>query len=147
MEIKIKDLSELNDFANKFAKSLKAGDTICLDGELGSGKTQFVRFVGVALGVKCDISSPTFCFMNEYKTSSNLNLYHFDLYRLDDESQLSEIGFDEFGFSPSGGVSFIEWSKKFGDDMPEDAIHLQFFGHGSQERRILIDGINWQVNR
>ena len=138
MIVKIKDLEDLSDFAQDFAKRIKVGDTVCLNGELGSGKTQFVKLVAKHLGYKGEVSSPTFCFMNEYEIEDEFSLYHFDLYRLDDSTELSEIGFDEYGYSPHSGISFIEWSDKFEEEMPEGAIKMLFFGHGDEERKIEI---------
>ena len=130
------DIDELDDFASKFASSLKKADTILLDGELGSGKTEFVRHVALHLGVEDDITSPTFCFLNSYETNSGFKLHHFDVYRLDCEDELSEVGFDECGYHPDDGIAFIEWASKFPSSMPEDALKLCFSGHGNETRII-----------
>lgn len=140
MRIIIKDLNELEDFANKFASKLQKGDAICLNGELGSGKTQFVALCAKKLGYEDEVTSPTFCFMNEYQISQDFSIYHFDLYRLNDPSELSEIGFDDFGYNPESGISFIEWSSLFSEDMPDDAINIDFYGHGSEPRTLHISG-------
>ena len=130
------DIAELDALAGKFARELKAGDTILLDGELGSGKTEFVRRVANHLGVKEDVTSPTFCFLNTYDTNAGFKLYHFDIYRLNSEDELSDVGFDECGYDPSDGVAFIEWASKFPDAMPKDVLQLNFGGQGDGPREI-----------
>ena len=136
MQLTVSNIDELDAIACKLSKNLKVKDTVLLDGELGSGKTEFVRCIASHLGVTDDITSPTFCFLNTYETDRDFKLYHFDVYRLDSEDELAEIGFDDCGYNPQDGVSFIEWSKKFSDCMPKDALQLEFSGQGDQPRMI-----------
>lgn len=136
MQFVISNFDELDDFAHLLSRNLKSGDTILLDGHLGSGKTEFVRRVARHLGVTEEITSPTFCFLNTYKTKRDFNLYHFDVYRLNSAEDLDEIGFDDFGYNPCGGVSFIEWADKFLDEMPSNALSLKFSGQGDEPRLI-----------
>ena len=136
LEFVISNIDQLDNFANKLSKELILGDTILLDGELGSGKTELVKAVGRHLGVIDEITSPTYCFLNTYEVNKNFKIYHFDLYRLESEDRLSEIGFDECGFNPGDGVSFIEWASNFIDCMPKDALRLKFSGQGDSPRII-----------
>ena len=138
MQLTVLNIEELDDIACKFASRLQVGDTILLDGELGSGKTEFVRLVAKHLGVKKDITSPTFCFLNSYDTSKGYKLHHFDVYRLNSVDELSDVGFDECGYNPADGVAFIEWASKFYDAMPENALHLNFTGQGNDPREIVV---------
>lgn len=94
---------------------------ICLDGELGSGKTVFVKGFAQALGIDDNITSPTFNIIKEYNTGE-LPLYHMDVYRLDEKN--NDIGFDEY-FN-NGGVSIIEWSDIIKDHLPEERLQLNF---------------------
>ena len=138
MQFTVSDIAELDALAGKLASTLQKGDTILLDGELGSGKTEFVRHVAKHLGVEDDITSPTFCFLNSYDTNAGFKLHHFDVYRLNSEDELSDVGFDECGYNPSDGVAFIEWASKFPDAMPEDALQLSFRGQGDDPREIAV---------
>lgn len=137
MKFTILDISELDVLAGRLSENLQAGDTVLLEGELGSGKTEFVRHVAKHLGVKTDITSPTFCFLNSYETNKGFKLHHFDVYRLNSEDELCDVGFDECGYNPPDGVAFIEWAGKFLEAMPEDALQLSFSGQGDDPREIV----------
>lgn len=96
------------DIAFSFAQSLRGGEVILLNGELGAGKTTFSKGLALGLGVEERITSPTFTLLNVYE-SGRLNLYHFDMYRLAEESDL-DYGFDEY-YGKKDSVCLIEWSK------------------------------------
>lgn len=106
MEYITKNSEETYALAKEFSKKLKSGDTVLLLGEMGVGKTVFTKGVCDGLGVDDYITSPTFTIVNEYE-GKNLPVYHFDLYRLEDESELFEVGFEEY--LTGGGVCIIEW--------------------------------------
>ena len=93
--------------ANKLAKSFKGGEILILNGELGAGKTTFTKGIAQGLNVDDIITSPTFTIMNEYR--GRLNLYHYDMYRVEDLSELDELGIDEYLYAD--GVAVIEWNK------------------------------------
>ena len=111
---------ETHNIAKAFAKELKPGDILCLDGDLGVGKTAFVQGLCNALGVKEPISSPTFTIVNCY--SGNLPVYHFDVYRIDDPDEMYEIGFEEY--IDSDGISVIEWSERIREIIPKDHYEI-----------------------
>ena len=115
MLYKSNSVRETINIAKAFAKELKAGDVICLDGDLGAGKTAFVQ--GLAKGLCIDeyISSPTFTIVNCYE--GRLPLYHFDVYRISDSDEMYEVGFDEYVYG--NGVAVIEWSQLISDILPE----------------------------
>ncbi len=114
-EIIIENLKETKKFAKKFAKLLVGGEVILLSGDLGAGKTTFTRCVLKALGVKGDITSPTFTIMREYKTKK-FNIYHFDMYRIGDSSEAREFGLEDYIYSgDSRSLVFIEWSENIAD--------------------------------
>lgn len=101
---KLKDTAKL---AALVAQNINEGDVILLDGYLGAGKTAFVKEFAKAIGVNENVTSPTFTFMKEY-SGDKFKLYHFDMYRVEDESELYELGlFDYIG----QGVCCIEWNK------------------------------------
>ena len=92
-----------------FAEILTDDEVVSLEGDLGSGKTTFVKGVGKALNVDSEIISPTFVILKDY--SGEKSLYHFDFYRLSEDTQLLDIGF--FDIIDFYGVKFIEWGNKF----------------------------------
>lgn len=106
--------------AGTIGKIIREGTVICLDGELGTGKTLFVRALARTLGVESDVTSPTFNLMNIYEAACPI--VHFDLYRIDSEAELEDIGFYEYAEALEG-IVLIEWAEKFPDAMPAD--HLQ----------------------
>lgn len=114
-ELIIENLKETKKFAKKFAKLLVGGEVILLSGDLGAGKTTFTRCVLKTLGVKGDITSPTFTIMREYKTK-RFNIYHFDMYRIGDSSEAREFGLEDYIYSgDSRSLVFIEWSENIAD--------------------------------
>ena len=110
------------DFAEKFAKKLKVGDIIVLSGELGSGKTKFVQGVLKHFGLENEISSPTFTIVNEYN-AGEINIYHFDVYRLEDSDEFYAMGGDEY---LSSGICLIEWGEMIEDILPKPYTKITF---------------------
>ncbi len=102
---------------------LQDGDTVLLDGDLGAGKTQLAKGVAVGLGVAEDIISPTFNLLIEHEGTHH-TLYHFDLYRLDDPNDLEDIDFYYLTDATTPGVSLIEWSQRFSEEMPDDRLQI-----------------------
>lgn len=106
----------------KLAACAQSDDCIVLNGDLGAGKTQFSKGFAQGLGVDDDVTSPTFNILLEY-VGDELPLLHFDLYRLEEEDELTDIDF--FGLLESGGVSLIEWGDKFPDAMPDERLDVE----------------------
>ena len=122
-------------FGEKLASKLNNGDTIVLSGELGSGKTKLTEGILSYFGLENEISSPTFTIVNEY-IKNNINIYHFDVYRLEDSSEFYEIGGDEYF---DKGICIIEWGEIIQDALPKDYINIQFERDINNENiRILI---------
>lgn len=121
------------------ASFLQPDDVVLFAGDLGAGKTQFVQGVARGLGVQASVTSPTFNILLEYH-GGRLPLYHFDLYRLDEPEELDDIDF--FGVLESDGASFVEWSEKFPEEMPEDfvSISLAVASDGSRELTVAGQG-------
>jgi tRNA threonylcarbamoyladenosine biosynthesis protein TsaE len=110
---------------------LEAGDLVCLFGDLGAGKTHFSY--GVARGLQVQdqyITSPTFTFVNEYQ--GRIPLYHIDLYRLNDPSELEAIGFEEY--IDSDGATMIEWAERAEEALPEEKLNV-YISHVSENSR------------
>ena len=105
------------------AAQLKAGDVLALAGELGAGKTQFVKGVAAGLGHGDSVTSPTFTLIHEY-IGGRLALYHFDFYRADEANEIAGIGFDDY--LADEAVLAIEWADKFPELLPSDARWFRF---------------------
>ena len=115
MEFESNSYEETQKFAEEFSKTLKAGDVLCMYGDLGVGKTAFVQGLAKGLGIDEPITSPTFTIVNEY--SGRLPLYHFDVYRIGDNEEMDEVGFEEYVMGD--GVSLIEWANLIEEILPE----------------------------
>jgi len=128
---------ETIDFAITFAASLKPGTVLCLEGQLGSGKTTFIKGLAAGLGLKHpeQVKSPTFVLMHIYK--AKMPLYHFDCYRLDSIEELENIGFQDFVNDPHA-VSCVEWAEKAGELIPKAARRICFEIIDTRKRRITI---------
>jgi len=116
------NVAETEKAGAQLAQRLRAADVIALIGDLGSGKTQFVRGIARGLGATEDVTSPTFTLVHEY-TGGRLPIYHFDFYRLESGEALRTIGFDEYIFG--SGVCAIEWADRFPDAIPPNARWIQ----------------------
>ncbi len=123
MDYKYTSRNELDtmELAQNIESEKFANMVICLDGELGSGKTIFVKGFASALGIKENITSPTFNLIKEYE-SGEMPLYHMDMYRLDDDA--SNIGVDDYFMK--NGISIIEWSDLIQDILPEERLEIKF---------------------
>jgi tRNA threonylcarbamoyladenosine biosynthesis protein TsaE len=132
MVFESRSVEETRKFGAEFAKTLKPGDVIALDGDLGTGKTEFVRGLVAALGGSA-VRSPTFTIVNTYQTMT-MPVYHFDFYRMVDSDELFEIGFYEY--LAGDGVCLIEWGTMFHDSLPDNTKILRFKDTGETIRTI-----------
>ena len=131
-----KSNEETISLAGNFAKTLKPGDIVLLDGDLGAGKTVFSKGIVFELSNGKEIAvSPTFVILNIYNT--NPPVYHFDLYRIGDISELDAIGAEEYFFGH--GISLVEWPTRAESMFPSSAIKVTIQKIGDNERKILID--------
>lgn len=108
--------------AKKLAETLKKGDVICLYGDLGVGKTVFTKGLCKALGTDDYINSPTFTIVNEYE-GLDFSIFHFDMYRIEDPMELTEIGFYEY--LSREGICIIEWPENIYDELPSTRIEVR----------------------
>jgi tRNA threonylcarbamoyladenosine biosynthesis protein TsaE len=120
----------------RLAASLWDGAVVALSGELGAGKTAFVRGIAAGLGCEAGVTSPTFTIVNEYPGPTPL--FHFDMYRLADERELFDIGWDDY--LGRGGVIAAEWSENTPRAFPEDSVRVSITRAGDQARKIEITG-------
>ena len=110
-EKEVNDLGDTRDFTEEAVKLFKSGDTVLLYGNLGSGKTLITKYFVALLGSEAEVSSPTFSIINQYDGVPGIN--HIDLYRLKDQSELSNLGLEDFWNSSS--INFIEWPERIED--------------------------------
>ena len=106
-ELKISSEQETRLFALDLAEKLDKGSLIALSGDLGTGKTALTKYIAEGLGVTETVTSPTFTIIQEYR-SGRLPLYHFDVYRVNDEDELFELGYEEYFYGD--GVCVVEWA-------------------------------------
>lgn len=121
--------------AKKFAATLRSGDVVCLEGDLGAGKTTFTQGVCAALGAKRAVTSPTFCIVSEHPAEPFL-VVHMDLYRLHDEEDVLQVGWEDY--LAQGAVLIVEWSDRAGSLIPSNAKRVRFT-YGSDGTSRLID--------
>ena len=126
-------VTETERFAENFAKTFTGGEVILLHGDLGAGKTHFVKGLAKGLGVDDVITSPTFALHNSY--NGRLTLNHFDFYRIDNSEEVAILGLDEF-FYDKHAVSAIEWSENIKDLLPRDCINVTIDKLDENSRRI-----------
>lgn len=133
------NLEDTDRLAKRVALTLKGGEVILLNGELGAGKTAFTKCLAKHLGVEEIVTSPTFTFMKEYN-SGRIPLYHFDMYRASDEDELYELGLNDYLYM--NGVCVIEWNKFEGIKNP---IVIDISSMGESSRRFEISGIKFDL--
>ena len=130
-----KSENDTKKIAFKMASMLKKGDLIGLCGDLGSGKTKFTEGFLTYFGLEDEISSPTFTIVNEYK-KDNINIYHFDVYRLEDSSEFYAIGGDEYF---ENGICLVEWGELIQDALPNEYIKINFSRDESYENERVLN--------
>lgn len=119
----------------------EAGQIYCLDGDLGTGKTVFTQGFADGLGISGPVNSPTFTIVQQYE-DGRLPLYHFDVYRIGDVSEMDEIGYEDCFYGD--GVCLIEWSQLIPEILPEHVIRIRIEKDLSRDfdyRRITIEGL------
>jgi tRNA threonylcarbamoyladenosine biosynthesis protein TsaE len=131
-------------YARTFARRLRRGDVITLFGNLGSGKTQFVKGVCQAWNTHTPATSPSFVILNRYygrdENNGELLLYHFDFYRVKSLVEIYDLGYEEF--LQGDGICLIEWAESLGELLPKQRYDVRFsFGEEENERHIEIDGV------
>ena len=118
------------EFEKEYAKTLSAGDVVLLEGEMGAGKTVFVKGLAEGLGIDEEITSPTYAYMNDYGGV----LYHYDCYRLKSGAQAEALGLCDYFYA--GGVCVIEWAQNIADVLPRNCKTVRIVKKGENEREI-----------
>lgn len=119
-------------WAEKFAKTLRAGDVVLLEGNMGAGKTVIAKGIARGLGILAEVTSPTYAYVNSYEGK----LFHFDCYRIVSERQAFELGLADY--FDAGGICLIEWSENIRGLLPENCIRVCISGSGDGVREIVF---------
>lgn len=127
---------ETEKLGEEFAKELIGGDIICLYGNLGSGKTTFVKGLAKGLGIKSRIISPTFVLIRQHRINFKF-LYHIDLYRLENGEDIKGLGLEDL-FKDKNSIIVIEWAEKLGELLPENRIDIFFEILNEEKRKITL---------
>lgn len=125
---------ETVNLGERLGRLLEPGDFVALVGDLGSGKTHFVQGIALGVGVPGDIcvSSPSYTLLNEYE--GRMPLYHFDLYRLDGDADIRDLGFEEYFYGR--GACVVEWADRLNTELPEENLRITFTHEGDTQRSI-----------
>lgn len=121
---------ETEAFAREYAATLRAGDVVLLHGEMGAGKTVFVKGIARALGIEEEITSPTYAYMNDYYGK----LYHYDCYRLKNGAQAEALGLSDYFYA--GGICVIEWPQNIAEILPASCREVYIRKLSEEEREI-----------
>ena len=135
-KFEVTEESELSGVANEVVKMLQDFPIVCFNGEMGAGKTTFIKVICEQLGVEDDMSSPTFSIVNEYRDRRDQSIYHFDFYRVESLREAIEIGVEEYFYS--GDVCFIEWPEMINHLIPEQHLEINIKLAGDFGREITI---------
>ncbi|WP_165022727.1 tRNA (adenosine(37)-N6)-threonylcarbamoyltransferase complex ATPase subunit type 1 TsaE [Dysgonomonas sp. ZJ279] len=122
MEIKIESLDTINDAAIEFIKIMGDNTVFAFRGEMGAGKTTFIKAICENLGVTDTINSPTFAIVNEYRSKTGELIYHFDFYRINKIEEAYDFGYEDYFYS--GSLCFIEWPELIEDLLPKDTVNV-----------------------
>ena len=133
--IEVHSVEETWKLAAEFAAGLKPGDVVCLEGDLGAGKTTFTQGMAAAMHVTGRVTSPTFCIVQEDHGEDGKLLVHMDLYRLKGEDDVEAIGWEDY--LSRGAILVVEWPERAGSLIPSNARHLVFKHLDGDENRLI----------
>jgi len=125
-------LEQLNDVAKQILEYSSPHKKFVFFGEMGVGKTTLIKALSLQLGVSDVVSSPTFSIVNEYHTDDKITIYHFDFYRIEDEKEVFDMGYEEYFFS--NAYCFIEWPEKIPNLIKEEMITIKMFLDGIKRK-------------
>ncbi|QIK60020.1 tRNA (adenosine(37)-N6)-threonylcarbamoyltransferase complex ATPase subunit type 1 TsaE [Dysgonomonas sp. HDW5A] len=134
--IEIKSLDTIANAASEFIKQMGDNTVFAFHGEMGAGKTTFIKAICEKLGVDDVINSPTFAIINEYRSDSGELIYHFDFYRINKEEEAFDFGYEDYFFS--GSLCFIEWPERIESLLPHDTVHVTVKEIEGGQRQVII---------
>ena len=135
-KIQIDSEEGLREVAEALLESLDGRTVVAMRGGMGAGKTTLVRALAELMGVEDQVTSPTFALVNEYRAEDGRRLYHFDFYRIDDEREAFDLGYEEY-FYP-GDLCLVEWPEKIEGLLPDERVELRITVDGVTERTFEI---------
>lgn len=122
MNIKIESLDKIDEAALEFIRAMGDNTVFAFHGDMGAGKTTFIKAICENLGVSDTINSPTFAIVNEYRSDSGELIYHFDFYRINKIEEVFDFGYEDYFYS--GSLCFIEWPEKVDTLLPKDTVNV-----------------------
>lgn len=122
MNIKIESLDKIDEAALEFIRAMGDNTVFAFHGDIGAGKTTFIKAICENLGVSDTINSPTFAIVNEYRSDSGELIYHFDFYRINKIEEVFDFGYEDYFYS--GSLCFIEWPEKVDTLLPKDTVNV-----------------------
>ena len=134
MEIRISNLELIREAAREFIEHIGEHRVFAFYGEMGAGKTTFIKAICEELGVEDVITSPTFAIVNEYSLADGDCIYHFDFYRIKKLEEVYDMGFEDYFYS--GALCFIEWPELIEEVLPEDAVKVNITENADGSRTI-----------
>jgi len=134
--IHIDSEEQLREVAEALLAALDGRTVVALRGEMGAGKTTLIRSVAECLGVEDQVTSPTFALVNQYESDKGERLFHFDFYRIEDEREAFDLGYEEYFYS--GDLCFVEWPEKIEGLLPEEMMEVRITVDGPTERTFEI---------
>lgn len=137
MNITIESLDTIDQAAKEFVKQMGNNTVFAFHGNMGAGKTTFIKAICQELGVEDIINSPTFAIVNEYRSNSGELIYHFDFYRINRIEEVFDFGYEDYFYS--GSICFIEWPEKIESLLPHDTINVSIKEIENGKRKVDIN--------
>lgn len=139
MNLVIRSLDTINEAASEFVKAMGDKTVFAFRGEMGAGKTTFIKAICERLGVDETVNSPTFAIVNEYRSDSGELIYHFDFYRIKNKEEAYDFGYEDYFYS--GSLCFIEWPELIEDLLPHDVVNVNIKELETGEREVVIENL------
>lgn len=137
MQLLLKSLSDLNHVAQLFIRNMGNNNVYAFYGDMGAGKTTFIKAICNALGVAESVTSPTFAIVNEYVKSDGSPVFHFDFYRIKNIEEAYDFGYEDYFYS--GHLCFIEWPELIEPLLPENVVRVKIIVEDNGQRSISIE--------
>lgn len=136
MNFVLKDISDIDTAAKIFVEKFGNKKIFAFYGEMGAGKTTFIKAVCKSMGVTGTITSPTFSLVNEYETDNGMTIYHFDFYRIENIEEVYDFGYEDYFYSDK--MCFIEWPELVETLLPEDVVEVKISVDDNEQRLISV---------
>ena len=137
MQLSLNNLSDIDIVAQRFVDKMDQNNVFAFYGEMGAGKTTFIKAICKALGVEETITSPTFAIVNEYTKDDGDPIFHFDFYRIKNIEEAYDFGYEDYFYS--GHLCFIEWPQLVEPLLPESVVKVQIVVEDNEQRSIIVE--------